>query len=971
MKPKLLLLLSAFVAVFFAACGDESTTEKNSQAAHEVTVEVDSIGDLPKCGDDNDGERIFVNEDESLRICASGKWFAMAGSEGARSDSDFSCTTKELKDKSGIKIICNGDSIGVVLNGTDGKDGKKGDTGKNGTAGVSCNVVDKTDTSVTLACGDSTLTFDLGYRLGESFVDSLVLDSEKVAVSMDSLTGFSQKGPFLKGATVYLYELSDGRTLKQTNGNFTSNIMSDNGRYKFNARNLVSQYAMVVVDGHYRNEVTGENSKTAIKLKALTDVIARKSANVNLLTHLEFERVYYLVTKQKKRVKAAKREAQAEILKLFHVDTTGLKGFNNAEDLDVFGSSDADAVLLAVSILLQGDRSEAEMMALLSEISNAMVEKGEWNDSAAKVKIADWALAAECADKLPDFRRHVAGWGLSDTVPEFEKFLRRYVSEESGLGICGDSSVPVNTPQYITKSKSGYYAKSYADIGTSNIRFICKTEGGARWHVATDLEKDTLGWTRDTADGAVRRGQIDTNLTYVFNKNAGAWRHGTDFDWNVGVGCIPDRKGKEMQGSDGYWYKCADSNMIVEESQWTTAWRLMKKIERDTVGWSGQSFKEGAVRNGKENKKQTYVYEKNTWRYGTDLDSIVGFGCIEAFVDSMVTVSGKLYKCNGDTILTYEYFSWSSAWRLATPTEIDLHFWKLNKNTKGTLLTGPGTGTVKVWDSDTLRLATEKEKSFGKGCVKSIDGKRDTLGVLHSFYTCKNHVWTFDSVNVITDPRDSTVYPTIKIGSQIWMKENLIFKYKVNGKDYGFSSYCDGPSAFPYCTLRAQYGLYYTWAAAMDSAGVFGSDGEGCGLKTACGWHRNEVRGICPEGWHLPSKGEFETLVNFVGEKNYTSSTAGARLKAVNAWRESFESGGWYRCYDSFGFSAYPYPGNTHQHSGTGDYYEYVYYVSSTEEMQSDGTNKIYRLELRNASNGAEIKPYEGGGNIRCIMDED
>ncbi len=965
MKPKLLLLLSAFVAVFFAACGDESTTEKNSQAAHEVTVEVDSIGDLPKCGDDNDGERIFVNEDESLRICASGKWFAMAGSEGTRSDSDFSCTTKELKDKSGIKIICNGDSIGVVLNGTDGKDGKKGDTGKNGTAGVSCNVVDKTDTSVTLACGDSTLTFDLGYRLGESFVDSLVLDSEKVAVSMDSLTGFSQKGPFLKGATVYLYELSDGRTLKQTNGNFTSNIMSDNGRYKFNARNLVSQYAMVVVDGHYRNEVTGENSKTAIKLKALTDMIARKSANVNLLTHLEFERVYYLVTKQKKRVKAAKREAQAEILKLFHVDTTGLKGFNNAEDLDVFGSSDADAVLLAVSILLQGDRSEAEMMALLSEISNAMVEKGEWNDSAAKVKIADWALAAECAGKLPDFRRHVAGWGLSDTVPEFEKFLRRYVSEESGLGICGDSSVPVNTPQYITKSKSGYYAKSYADIGTSNIRFICKTEGGARWHVATDLEKDTLGWTRDTADGAVRRGQIDTNLTYVFNKNAGAWRHGTDFDWNVGVGCIPDRKGKEMQGSDGYWYKCADSNMIVEESQWTTAWRLMKKIERDTVGWSGQSFKEGAVRNGKENKKQTYVYEKGNWRYGTELDSIVGFGCIEAFVDSMVTLSGNLYKCNGDTVLTYEYFSWKSAWRKATPAEIDLHFWKLNKNPEGTLLTGPGTGTVKVWDSDTLRLATEKEKSFGKGCVKSIDGRRETLGILHSSYTCKNHVWTFDSVNVITDPRDSTVYPTIKIGSQFWMKENLIFEYKVNGKNYGHSSYCSGSSSPIGCTVNARYGRDYTWAAAMDSAGVFESDGEDCSVQTTCR-HRSEVRGICPEGWHLPRKDEFETLINVA---KAVRSYAGSCLKATEGWYDYFNSGAWYQNYDDVGFSAYP--SSPYGCSSSGDCYQSVGYWSSTEEKQSDGTSKAYVLELWNHDKSAEMDLYIASAKIRCIMDED
>ena len=54
------------------------------------------------------------------------------------SDIDISCSTEPLKDSSGVKIICNGDSIGVVLNGIDGKDGtdgKDGSDGKNGKNG--------------------------------------------------------------------------------------------------------------------------------------------------------------------------------------------------------------------------------------------------------------------------------------------------------------------------------------------------------------------------------------------------------------------------------------------------------------------------------------------------------------------------------------------------------------------------------------------------------------------------------------------------------------------------------------------------------------------------------------------------------------------------------------------------------------------------------------------------------------------
>ena len=83
------------------------------------------------------------------------------------------CTTKELKDKSGVKIICGGDSIGVVLNGKDGADGKDGKNGtddKNGTNGTDgkdgddstgCSMT-KEGTVVTITYGENSTTIDVG-----------------------------------------------------------------------------------------------------------------------------------------------------------------------------------------------------------------------------------------------------------------------------------------------------------------------------------------------------------------------------------------------------------------------------------------------------------------------------------------------------------------------------------------------------------------------------------------------------------------------------------------------------------------------------------------------------------------------------------------------------------------------------------------------------------------------------------------
>ena len=399
MKKQFALLSFLFAVFFLAACGD--TVENVYQTGLEVFASED---DLPKCTDKNEGEQAVVKGETTIRVCMDGDWVAMKD--------DFSCTTKELKDKSGLKIVCNGDSVGVVYNGEKGDSGKDGKDGEDGK--------------------DAVLP-----------QDTLEADSERVPISLDSLVGVTQKGPFLKGSTVYLYELSDGRTLKQTNGNFTSNISQENGRYKFLARDLVSQYAMVIVDGYYRNEVTGESSNAPIRLKAITDMRKRSSVNVNILTHLEFERVYHLVTKEKYTVKQAKRKAQREILNFFAIK---LDSNADAEDMDVFGSTDADAALLAISILLQGDRTESDMMALLSEMSTAMAEDSVWDDDRAKAikaEMADWAFG----QNLAQFRKNVEDWGLNDGSPvgDFEKFINNFIAHIYHIDSCLTVNDPVQT----------------------------------------------------------------------------------------------------------------------------------------------------------------------------------------------------------------------------------------------------------------------------------------------------------------------------------------------------------------------------------------------------------------------------------------------------------------------------------------------------------------------------------------------
>lgn len=124
------------------------------------------------------------------------------------------------------------------------------------------------------------------------------------------------------------------------------------------------------------------------------------------------------------------------------------------------------------------------------------------------------------------------------------------------------------------------------------------------------------------------------------------------------------------------------------------------------------------------------------------------------------------------------------------------------------------------------------------------------------------------------------------------MAENLNFKYNYNT---AISMCYDN-----YAKNCVSYGRLYTWSAAMDSAGVFSQNALGCGRNVECSASGN-VRGVCPEGWHLPDSTEILALLKYMEcEKDETLTNAydcASRLKSTSGWNGGEGT-------DDYGFTA-------------------------------------------------------------------
>jgi uncharacterized protein (TIGR02145 family)/uncharacterized repeat protein (TIGR02543 family) len=120
---------------------------------------------------------------------------------------------------------------------------------------------------------------------------------------------------------------------------------------------------------------------------------------------------------------------------------------------------------------------------------------------------------------------------------------------------------------------------------------------------------------------------------------------------------------------------------------------------------------------------------------------------------------------------------------------------------------------------------------------------------------------------------EGETYETVVIGIQTWMARNL--NYAAEG------SVCYGNQD----NNCVKYGRLYNWATAMGIASTYNSNYYNTSESIM-------YRGICPEGWHIPSNADWKVLHTIASDK---------ALRAVSGWNSSSDVGT-----DEFGFSALP-----------------------------------------------------------------
>ncbi len=210
-----------------------------------------------------------------------------------------------------------------------------------------------------------------------------------------------------------------------------------------------------------------------------------------------------------------------------------------------------------------------------------------------------------------------------------------------------------------------------------------------------------------------------------------------------------------------------------------------------------------------------------------------------------------------------------------------------------------------------------------------------------------DYIVVTETITSVTDI-DGNVYPTVKIGNQVWMRENLKTTRYADGTNItGYYSYDNDES-----NDANGYGKLYTWGAA--SNGVSSNTNP------------SGVQGVCPDGWHLPSHREWTKLELAVCAENghsdcwtrfpydetttgYLGSDEGTSLKTVANDKFSGLLAGYRRTNGSFSYRATSTNFWTSTVSGSNAWRRYL---NSSEA-------RVYRYSISQAY----------GFAVRCLKD--
>ena len=520
---------------------------------------------------------------------------------------------------------------------------------------------------------------------------------------------------------------------------------------------------------------------------------------------------------------------------------------------------------------------------------------------------------------------------------------------KKGLWVVDDSLTKAVQPDSEKKSSDGKSSSSGKNNPSSPVASSCKTEAGDNCEYGT-LTDDRDGQTYKT----VKIGEqwwMAENLNY--ETAAGSYCYGGEEDncqkygrlytWATAVG--------KSDGDCGYGNSCNLGNVKVRgvcPEGWhlpdTTEWNaLFTAVGGKATAGTMLKFTEGWKNNG--NGSDTYFfsalpagyrdyggdfYDEGNGAYfwsSTEFDSNDAYSMYLRYYD----VSAYLYVDN-------KYYGFSVR-----------------------CLKDYGPDAEKKSSND--KSSSSEKNSSSSSVVPTNSSSSSVVPTVSVASPCKTATEDNCEYGTLTDDRDGQTYKTVKIGEQWWMAENLNYAY--TGVPFKAGNYTSDSTSWCYdndAANCAKYGRLYTWAAAMDSAGIIpGNSANGCGYAKDCNLFGNvKVRGVCPEGWHLPDTTEWNALFNAVGGQ----VIAGIMLKSTEGWNDYDGTSG--NGSDAYSFSALPAGGRYGK--GVSDFEGRTAFIwSSTERNSHDAYLMNLYYDYDNAHLGYYIKYL--GFSVRCLRD--
>lgn len=236
-------------------------------------------------------------------------------------------------------------------------------------------------------------------------------------IEKTNVQGIIEKGPFVQGSKVTLYELN--ADLSQTGKSFKTQTSSDLGGFSFGVpMQLSSQYVELETSGYFYNEVKGDLSASQITLNALSDLSNRSTINVNLITHLEYERVKRLVSEGKS-FGAAKTQAETELLTCFAITDK----ITSPEDVSITDNNKNSAILLAISTIMLYDKSEAEFSEFIAKFSTDFADNGEIDNELLRTTIAEGEKHAHPSEVIEKMQQFYEQKGVTLKCDDFSRFI--------------------------------------------------------------------------------------------------------------------------------------------------------------------------------------------------------------------------------------------------------------------------------------------------------------------------------------------------------------------------------------------------------------------------------------------------------------------------------------------------------------------------------------------------------------------